>query len=174
MNVVTSVTIPLHGVPENDLRIDGLLNMVQDWAEINDIQSPVYTVTTTSTEEAAADELTALGQEMGLMGTACVCGHAALCPRNGEVGCLMRETMSREASLPADLVRQVLHLLTEADAKEAFGRDCEGHMDPTGTFCRVCRTMEQLEMALWKAEGLEAPVPHGSGENDEYRPGPAD
>lgn len=171
MNVVTSVTIPLHGVPENDPRVDGLLNMIQDWAEDNEIQSPVYTVTTTSAEEAAADELTALGQEMGLMGTACVCGHAALCPRNGEAGCLMRETMSGEVSLPADLARQVLHLLTEADAMEAFGKDCSGHMDPTGTFCKVCRTMEQLETALWEAEGLDVPVRQRQEGKDEQQSG---
>lgn len=52
MSVVTTVSIPLHGVAGNDPRVDGLLTMIGDWAENNEIQSPVYTVVT----EDAGDE----------------------------------------------------------------------------------------------------------------------
>lgn len=47
MSVVTTVTVPLHGVAGKDPRVDGLLLMLEDWAENNEIQAPVFTITST-------------------------------------------------------------------------------------------------------------------------------
>jgi hypothetical protein len=61
--------------------------------------------------------------------------------------------MNRVVHLPIALANDLFTLLTEAEI--VFG-DCASRMDPTGKFCTVCTTVEQLQEAIWEAEDREA------------------
>jgi hypothetical protein len=42
MRDVTTITFRVFGVGEKDSRVDGLLDLIDHWAESHDLQTPVY------------------------------------------------------------------------------------------------------------------------------------